>query len=437
MKRNTRLPRRPFIVVAAGASALGLLVAGCGDGEPGTPKAGLAAEDRGPITLATAKDTTGTVQTQLDRWNTGHPQEKVTLVELPESADGQRQLFVQNARTRSDAYTVLNLDVVWTAEFAANQWIDEIPPGRVRTDAMIPAVVETATYFGKLYAVPYNTNAAMLFYRKDLLAAAHVEPPTTWAEMKSACTKIRALPQGMNISCYAGQFDKYEGLTVNFAEAVNSAGGAVVDADGAPAVDTEQARQGLAFLVDSFQDGTISKTAVSYKEEEGRREFQAGRLIFHRQWPYQWALANKTDGSSQVAGKFDVAPLPGLAGPGRSSLGGLNLAISSFAQHKTTALDFINFFAGEENARKNLESSSAAPAYPGLYADPVLQNEHPYLNVLSRSIETASPRPRVVGYGDFTSVVQDDAYAAIMGRKSVDQALTDMQRGLAQVVAKN
>ena len=39
---------------------------------------------------------------------------------------------------------------------------------------------------------------------------------------------IQATPEGAGVGCYAGQFDKYEGLTVNFAEAVDSAGGEII-----------------------------------------------------------------------------------------------------------------------------------------------------------------------------------------------------------------
>ncbi|MER7274573.1 ABC transporter substrate-binding protein [Dactylosporangium sp. NPDC000244] len=421
--------RRAVAVVAIGVLGIG----GCS--AEGGNEAPPAAADRGPITLATGKDTTGTMQAQLDRWNAEHPNEKVTLVELPESADQQRQQFIQNARTKSDAYTVVNLDVVWVAEFAANRWIDELPAGKVPVDKMIPAVVDTAKYFNKLYAVPYTTNGGLLFYRKDLLDAAGAAAPTTWAQLKDACAKVKALPEGKDLSCYAGQFDKYEGLTVNFAEAVDSAGGAIVDANGKPTVNTSEAKQGLGFLADSFKDGTIAKSAISFKEEDGRREFQAGKLIFHRQWPYEWDLANKTDGSSKVAGKFAVAPLPGLSGPGKSSLGGLDLAISAFGKHKATALDFISFFAGEDNARKNLEATSNAPAYASLYQDTGLQQKYPYLDTLRQSILNAAPRPKVVAYGDVTAVIQENAYAAITGTKPVDTALADMQAGLDKAVA--
>ena len=63
--------------------------------------------------------------------------------------------------------------------------------------------------------------------------------------MKDDCEKVQALPEGAGITCYAGQFEKYEGLTVNFSEAVNSAGGVIADDDGKPNVNTPEAKEGL------------------------------------------------------------------------------------------------------------------------------------------------------------------------------------------------
>ena len=428
----------------AGTLAIGLVVAGgavaCGDDDDGgtTGPAGQGQfEGRGAITLATGKDTTGTLQGQLDRWNADHPDQKVTLAELPESADGQRQQFIQNAQTKSDAYTVLNLDVVWTAEFAANGWVKQLPEDQFPIGEMIPSTVETAKYFKKLYAVPYSTNAGLLFYRKDLLDKAGVTAaPKTWDEMKAACDKVKALPEGKTMGCYAGQFEKYEGLTVNFSEAVQSAGGKVVDDEGKPVVNSAEAKAGLEFLVNGFTSGLFPREAVTYKEEEGRRAFQDGKLVFHRQWPYQWTLANKTDGSSKVAGKFGVAPLPGKSGVGSSSLGGANLAISKYAKNKASALEFIKWFSNAENARKNLEVASNAPVYASIYSDAALQEKLPYLSVLKQGLDTAAARPRVVAYGDATTAIQENAYAAITGKKPVDQALADMQAKLTEVTAK-
>ncbi|MEO3749341.1 ABC transporter substrate-binding protein [Streptomyces sp. B6B3] len=426
--------RRAALPVAALAALATLAACGSDDDSGSSGGASGEFEGRGPITYVQGKDTSGSVQEQIDRWNADHPDEKVTLVELPEDADSQRQQMIQNAETQSDAYTVISVDVVWTSEFAAHQWIDPLPAEEFQLDRMLEPVVETGMYQDQLYSVPKTSDGSLLYYRTDLLeAAGFEEPPTTWDEMRQMCDEVLQLPEAQGMSCYAGQFEKYEGLTVNFAEAVQSAGGQITDEAGEPTVDTPEAREGLDFLVDSFEDGTVPQDGITYKEEENRRAFQGGDLVFSRNWPYIHALLSADDGSSDVAGDFDVAPLPGLDGPGTSSLGGHNLALSSFAENKATAIDFMRFFANEDNARLNLDINSQAPAYASLYDDPELVDEFPYLPVLKDSISSAVPRPRVVEYGRTTAAIQDEIYAALSGEKSSEDALADLQSALQEL----
>jgi multiple sugar transport system substrate-binding protein len=139
---------------------------------------------------------------------------------------------------------------------------------------------------------------------------------------------------------------------------------------------------------------------------------------------------------SGIKGKYAVSPLPGLNGPGSSSLGGHNLALSSFAKNKATALDFMKFFTNEENAATFLKDASLAPPYASLYDDASLTKKYPYLPVLKQSIERAAPRPRVVQYGDVTSAIQQEAYAALTGSKSSAEALKDLQEDLQKLSAK-
>ena len=138
---------------------------------------------------------------------------------------------------------------------------------------------------------------------------------------------------------------------MNAAEAINTAGGVIVGDDGkTPSVDSPEAAKGLSRLADAYKNGDIPKQAITYTEEQGRASFEAGKLLFLRNWPYVYSLAT-TDGSSKVKGKFAVAPLPGDAGkPGASSLGGHNAAISAYSAHKATAFDFLKFLETEEIA---------------------------------------------------------------------------------------
>lgn len=434
--------RRTSRIVLAAVSAAGMLaVAACGGGSgSGSEQSQAEGPDfsqRGPINFVSGKDTSNAVPQIIEKWNAAHPDEKVTFVELSDSADQQRASMIQNAQTKGEDYTVLDTDVVWMSEFAANGWIDPLPKEQFPTDTMLKSAVDGATYFNKLYALPVTSDGALLYFRKDWLEAAGVQAPKTWDEMKAACEAVKAkVPEAAQADCYAGQQQKYEGLTVNVAEAINSAGGTVVEGDKV-GVNSPEAVEGLKWMADSVADGTIPKAAITWKEEESRTAFQEGKLIFLRNWPYVYSKFSSNDGSSKVNGKFEVAPIPGKDGAGVSSLGGHNYAISKFAKNKGTALDFMKFASDPEQQKQRTITSALAPTVESLYDDPELVKEYPYLPVLKESIATAKPRPKVVKYGDVTLAIQDASYAVLQGQKEPQAAMDELQPKLEELTKNN
>ncbi|WP_049572009.1 ABC transporter substrate-binding protein [Nonomuraea sp. SBT364] len=404
--------------------ALGASLVACGSSDP-EPAAQGGGDGRGPITFVGGKFEAESVQKIVDAWNAAHPDEKATVVLLPEAADEQRRKLIQSAQTKSDTGDVILIDAVWTSEFAANRWIDEL---KLDTSAFLPPTVETGRYRDKLYAMPMFTGTGLLYYRTDLVK----EPPKTWAEMRRICDEV--LPKQKGMACYGGQFDKYEGLTVNFSEAVASAGGDLVDASGQPQVTGEAAKKAAQFLADGFKSGMMPKEAITYKEEEGRVAFQDGKLLFYRNWAYGYEAAQKTDGSSKVAGKTDVAPIPGLDGPGAGTLGGNNLAVSAFSKNKRTAADFVAFMTSTAQMRAFALTSSMPVATAAVYDDPELIKKYPYLPALKEGILAAEPRPKAVRYGDVTAAIQESAYAVVTGAKPVDQAMTELQAALGPLL---
>ncbi|GAA1803107.1 ABC transporter substrate-binding protein [Actinomadura chokoriensis] len=431
--------RIPLIGATVMCAAVALSLSACGgdDGGGTAGGAGAAALDgRGPITFVTGKDRSGHLQKQVDGWNAEHPKEQVRIIELPDEPNDQRQQMIQNATTKSDAYSVLNLDVVWTAEFAANRWLAELPKDKIDLSTMLPATITTGQYRDRLYAVPSTSDAGMLYYRKDLLDKAGISaPPKTYDEMWDACEKVEKLPEAKDIDCFFTEVNKTESMTISAVEAIGGAGGSIIGADGRPTLNTPQAKQGVEFLVNAKKEH-MPKEAVTLDTEGGRRYFQSGKLVFQRQWPYQYALANSEDGSSKVAGKFAVAPLPGPNGPGVANLGGHNLAISAFAKNKATSLDFIRYLTGEQSQRANLLATSQAPTVAALYDDPEMVKKFPYLPVLKQAIANAKPRPVAVKYGDVTAAIQGEMYDAVTGKKPVDQALSDLQAKLQPLTAQ-
>jgi multiple sugar transport system substrate-binding protein len=409
----------------------GLVLAGCSSGSGGSGGTDASLTSHGPITYVQGKDNSNVVRPLIDKWNAAHPKEKVTFKEQSDQADQQHDDLVQNFQAKNKNYDVVDVDVVWTAEFAAKGWLQPLEGAlAIKTTDLLPATVASATYGGKLYAAPQTSDGGILYYRSDLIKT----PPTTWDELMSDC----AVAKTAGIDCYAGQYAKYEGLTVNVAEAINTAGGTIVAKDGkTPTLNTPEAKKGLQRLVDAYKNGDIPSAAITYQEEQGRQAFEAGKLLFLRNWPYVYSLA-KTDGSSTVKDTFGIAPLPGNGnGPGASSLGGHNAAISVYSQHKATAHDFIEFLESSETQKFFATQGSLAPVIESVYTDPTLVEKLPYLPVLLKSIKSAVPRPVSPFYPAVTTAVQDNAYAAIKGDVTVDKALTDMQAAISAASAGN
>jgi multiple sugar transport system substrate-binding protein len=401
-----------------------LVMAGCGGGDDsGGGGSDQSLTSRGPITYVAGKDNNNVNRTTIDKWNAAHPDEKVTFKEQSDKADQQHDDLVQHFQAKDQNYDVTSVDVIWTAEFAAKGWLHPLKDSfAVDTSKFLPATVKTATYNNTLYALPYASDGGLLFYRKDLVKT----PPKTWDEMMGMCS----IAKQNNMGCYAGQLTKYEGLTCNATEAINTAGGKVVGDDGkTPEVNSPESAKGLSRLAEAYKNGNIPKEAITFQEEQSRQAFEAGKLLFLRNWPYVYSLAT-TDASSKVKDKFGIAPLPGDSGPGASTLGGHDAAISAYSAHKATAFDFLKFWASEETGRYFATQGSLAPVLSSLYADPTLVKKLPYLPTLKTSIENAVPRPVTPFYPAVTKAIQDNSYAAIKGEKPVEQALTDMNNAI-------
>ncbi|RPK32968.1 ABC transporter substrate-binding protein [Streptomyces sp. ADI93-02] len=413
------------------AAGRGILVAAvllAGNSGSGVEAEHSAPRGRGPMTLVTAGDLTGYLSPLLADWNSEHPRERVTLVELPDSADETRAQMISELRSGSDRFDVLNIDVAWTSEFAAAGWIAPLARDRFPLDSFLRPVVETATFDGRLYAVPYVTNAGLLYYRKDVLDAEGENPPSTWAEL---ARQARTAPRH-DLDGYAGQFLPYEGLAVNIAEAVYSAGGSILRNDGdRVTVDSAAARDAFTFLADGVREGWISGEALRYKEEESRLAFQDGRLLFLRNWPYVYTEANAR--GSSVSGKFGVAPLPGIDGPGSSVLGGSNLAVNRNSRHPASAADLIVYLTSERVQRQVLTEGSLPPVRAALYEDPELIRALPYLPTLRQSVLSAVPRPKSPRYDQVSLAVQAVAQDVMALRQTPAEAVERLARELAAI----
>jgi len=421
MKKAIRVAAATVTLALGG---LGLVACSSSSQTPGGTSSTIAKSEFGPITVVQGKDNNGILPKYTEMWNKLHPDQKVTYKEQSDQADQQLQDLLQHFQQKLTDYDVVSTDVVWTQQLASQGYLQPLTgPYKLDESAVVPAVLNTAKYRNIQYAAPSSTDSQILYYRKDWLGSNAV--PKTYEDMFKLCD----IAKKHNAGCYAGQYAKYEGLTVNFAEAVNSAGGTVVDDKGKPTLNTPEAKKGLQTLVDAFKNGNIPKAAITYQEEPGRQAFEAGKLMFYTNWPYAYSLT--TTGTDSFAKKTPSAL--GIAGfPGKSSLGGHNWAISNFSKHKGTALAFLKWYQSPEIQKFGVENASTAPVLSSVYADTDLQKKFPYLPTLKDSLDNAVARPGTPYYQAVSTAIQNNAYAALQGSKSVDSALSDMSKAIEQ-----
>ena len=396
--------RRTMRAASVGLSLtlVGLGLVACSSGGSGSGGGSAAAGGTGPITYVQGKDTSGVVPKYATLWNKIHPDQKVTVKQQTDQADQQHQDLVQHFQQKQGDYDVVSTDVVWTAEFAAKGYLQPLTGAyKLDTSPFLPSVVKTGQYHGVQYAAPSSTDSQILYYRKDLLGSK--TPPTNWDELMADCS----IAKKKGVDCYAGQYAKYEGLTVNFNEAITSAGGTVVDASGKSTLNTPQAKAGLQRLVDAFKDGNIPKAAVTYQEAQGLTSFETGKLMFLTNWPYAVSAIN-TDGASVVKDKFGITGFPG-----KSAVGGHNLAINMFSTHKATALAFIKFLESPQIQNLNITGASLAPVLSSEYTDAALVKKFPYLTTLKASLDGAVARPISPYYPAITEAIEDNTFKAL------------------------
>ncbi|WP_436886892.1 ABC transporter substrate-binding protein [Nocardiopsis dassonvillei] len=416
--RGTRAAR----TLAAGAAALVLaLSTGCGapPGEEGGG-AGLADDPRF-VWAVTGADRAAHEQVAA-LWNETHPDRQVEVFFLAPTADEQRQAMFQDLQSRAGRFDVLGLDVIWTGEFADFGYIESLEDLRPRVEGVsLPGAIDTAQWRQELFALPYSSNGAFLYYRTDLID----EPPRTWEELYETGT---AAAEEAGISGFVGQGDRYEGFVVSYLELFWAAGGELFD-DGqtrSTFMEGDAAATALDFMARAQASGFYAEGYDSMVEDDARALFQAGEAVYMRNWPYAVPLLSGEAGEeSAVADDFAVAPLPTFDGRGgTSALGGLNNAVSTLSDEKELAREFVLWAATDPEAQALLADNSLPPTMESVYDE----SEDPNFQMLGDILAEAHARPPVPGYNSLSLAIQDELHPAFLGQADTDQALTAVER---------
>jgi trehalose/maltose transport system substrate-binding protein len=362
----------------------------------------------------------------------------VAFVSTPPSATDRLALFQQLLAARSGDIDVFQVDVVWPGMLAEHLADLSRHIDRTTVEAHFPALVANNTVNGRLVAMPWFTNAGLLYYRRDLLERHGRAVPTTWAELEETARAIMQAERAAGRDRMWGfvfQARAYEGLTVNALEWLDShGGGRIVEADGRITIDNPRAAAALTRAAGWI--GTIAPRGVlTYAEEEARGVFQTGDAVFMRNWPYAWPLANAAD--SPVRGKVGVTVLPKAEG-GRhtAGLGGEMLAISRYSTRTEAAVDLVRFLTSAEEQKRRAIKGGFNPTLPPLYEEADVLAANPFFGALRDVFTAAVARPSdATGarYNQVSAAFYNAVHAVLSGQMQAGPALARLERTLTRL----
>lgn len=357
----------------------------------------------------------------------------IEILQGPESSTDRLGLYLQFFEAQSSEVDLFEIDVIWPGDLAEHL-VDlyQYEGFKEAAEAFFPAIIENNTVDGALVAIPYFTDAGLLYYRSDLLEKYGYDgPPATWAELTEMSQTIQAGEREAGNPDFWGfvwQGEAYEGLTCDALEWVASfGGGTIISPEGVITINNERAAQALTTAASWV--GTISPEGVTgFTEEDARAIWQAGNAAFMRNWPYAYVPGNEE--GSVIAGKFDIAPLPaGDVEGGRpaATLGGWQLAVSKYANNPAVAADVALFYTSEETQLSRALELSNLPTREAVYQLPaLLESQVGWFADILPVLQNAVARPSTVSapqYGEASRIFFSGVHEVLTGQAEAEVAL--------------
>ncbi|AHH94344.1 ABC transporter substrate-binding protein [Kutzneria albida] len=354
---------------------------------------------------------------------------KYTIVytKAPRDSDGEREQKVRRLAAKDPSIDVVGLDVTWTPEFASAGWIEPWT-GENKAEAekdVLAGPLASARYDGQLYAATKNTNVELLWYRADLVS----QPPSTWDEMISQAQQLKSQGKPYQVAFKGAQ---YEGLVVAFNTLTASSGGTIVSPDGSKATVDEGAVQALGTLKKFATSGVTSANMSNAHEQEAALQMENGDAAFEINWPYVYASMQQD--KPDLAKNFKWARYPSaVAGqPSKVTIGGYNLAVSSFSPHKAEAFSAALCLRSAKSQEYSAVNDGVPPTISSAYDSAEMAKAYPMKDTIKDELETAVTRPVTPAYQNASIAIQNaiSPPASIQPQQTADAMRKSIQEAL-------
>lgn len=361
------------------------------------------------------------LEERIREFEAAHPDISVKLEELSWDQGDQKLLAAFNANQAPD---VLELGSDWVAKFSsAGVLVDLTSMGGDSTSRFSPEIVAPGMWEGKAYAWPWIVASRAFFVNKGLLSEAGVDP----AKKYGAWSDVMDASEVVNTKFSQGDPARF-GFGANGPDGHRlykkvlpffwSKGGAVLDQNGTPVINSRQNIEALETYLALVRVG-------KYETQKQLDEmFLQGRVAFWISGPWLVDRIAKDNPSLD----FSVVEMPGFDGqPGVSFAGGEYLAISAQSEKKDAAWKLVQFLTSAKEALafgKELPGGFA-PADLSVADDPALQEG--WRKVFTAQLAHARMTPVHPKWLEIEEILEDEISNAILGQTDATKALDNAQ----------
>jgi multiple sugar transport system substrate-binding protein len=345
--------------------------------------------------------------------------------------DNMHQQFLSDALSGTGAYDVYEADQPWVPEFAQKGYLVDLTDRVTDRADFAGKTLETVSYDGKLYALPFLVHNTVLFYRTDLFEKAGITaPPKTWAEYRDYAKRLTDPAGGVYGTLVEG---KQNGEAAIRLEAfIQQAGGDISSSSFDPTIDTAQGLAAAELMRGLVADRSAPGGLLDLTDMQGR--FLQGKLAMAPMWPFLYSLA-KDPKQSKVAGKFDVALSPG--NPDQvSTTFSWGFAVSAASKNRDAAWEWVKWATGTDLqaqfGKNQINPVPRTSAVQKVQADSSLDAaDRKAIAVFADSAQRSRSMPMTPKYPQWQNAMAVAVSAIMSGSKDPKAALQDAQKAMS------
>lgn len=361
-------------------------------------------------------------QGHVERFHEKYPDIRVEVIDVPWDLAHDRIVSMALA---GDAPDLIQMGSRWIPEFAELGILLEldeyVTPEKLAM--YYPALVNTVTYKGKLYALPRAYSTQALIYRADLMD----QPPATWDELVETALAIQERFPGMYGFGIGGA--NHVSTLSQYFTILFTYGGRVFDDQGNLVLDSPEAVAALQRYVDFYRKDQIVPNPLEYNREQLPELFRSGRIAMFVTGPWGGPNIGLPPENDQVP--YASARVPtGPAGTATEVVSD-STGIYAGTRNLEAALLFLDFITSEEEQRWRDTVGGYVPQGPAFAERPEFQ-ENPYFRTFIEMAQFGSPQPKPTLWEPFQDVIVHMVQSALLGivspEEAVKQAAQELRR---------